>query len=294
VAEVMLRFYGRFLWTDVPGGGYLAMAPRYDGGQLGAEHQPTMTIRHRDVQFSPRDSEPTTFDPVRRTVSLDAIATVATEAELVSPETLMWDLAGRSVSFGMSERVTLTEDPPAKLLLLRDLAGASAPVADAARRGAAQGPSTFTVAISAGQVRARSLLSGADGEVKFATVAQTVNTPEGQDVLLTNAAVRHPADLVEVRVTLPAGQKTLKLTFAPEAEGSKEDEPKVVTVKDGAVIAFTNVCAPLQKVHMVDLEFARYYMLLDAPPSGNELIPAIEPEPGGLGEGMGCMNMARD
>src|SRR5688572_28747922 len=79
----------------------------------------------------------------------------------------------------------------------------------------------------------------------------------------------------------------LTLTFA-NASG----EPVgLVTVNDGATVAFSNLCAPLHEPGDHDLEFSQYYNLLETSPGPDGLVPSYGDT--ALSEASPCVGKAR-
>ena len=88
---------------------------------------------------------------------------------------------------------------------------------------------------------------------------------------------------------LPASQQTMTLTLTDEHDAVVGR----VTVKGDSVVSFSNLCPPLPRLQTYDLEFSRYYDLLDSgPAAGSRIIPK-EPTTTSLGEGADCWVQAR-
>jgi hypothetical protein len=286
-----LRFYGRFLFTP-SGKSIAALAPHLDAGS--GAHQPLMTIAHRDIDFGKvGDAARTTFDPAFRHVVDGAIPTQVPQNKSVSPEVLVWDVSGRVVRYQTSGAPTLANEPGAELLKLSQLIAPGRAPAVAAKALQPGSLTNAVVELSGGRAEAKALMQ--NGDVQFTDEDKARAHLEAQAALVAGPPLdiatdasgakikKVPADLVEVTVDVAAATPSLRLTC-------DDDGRDFVTVKDGAVVTFTNLCPNVQRPRRVDMEFSKYYDLLQNEPD-KALVP-MEPD-GSLGEGMGCFNQAQ-
>jgi hypothetical protein len=289
VAQVTLRFYGRFFYAEAmrgetPANHISAIAPNFDTKRFG-QHQCLMTIQRDRVAFG-SEGELTTLQPTFRNVS--------NVPNIVEAETYVWDLAGLRVTYPQRGEVSLkalprgggagTPDPQVlDIGQLEQLAQRGAPsLAESARVPDAHGPANAIVEVTSGLGVAKPVLEqtvqlATDTEIKRAEqaareagagvkavdVVRTIRVPGTETPV---AAI--PADLVEFDV--PLGKEE-SLTL--EILNGRDELAGVVTVKAGTTIAFSNLCVEIRPPQFQDMEFAQYYTLLAEAPKQDVLIP---------------------
>jgi len=285
VAEVTLRFQGRFVYAlSSTTKRITVMAPDFSGRF--ARHQPLMTIAASHLVFTNPNMPGllTSLDPTYR-------VSVETE-DLRRAETFVWDLAHRSVSYDVTEGVQLNSGvnesgEPVEVLdlgLLAKLTGQTATLRpDAAEQAMA------VIEVTAGIGTAKLVFPNLT-KSKFVTVADDASGPP--DTPIKNAEAEDQetlvAEVVDFVVTLPGSLPFLTLTLTPP--GGKAG---TVTVKRGGTICFSHMCAALHPRQRNDVEFSRYYDLLDMPANADRLIPVEPPPPKALAEGMDCYAAAQ-
>lgn len=292
MAQVKLRFYGRFVYAEAVREGRAAadrisvLAPNFDQ-QLYGRHQVLMSVQRGQVIYG---NQATTFEPSMR---------MASDAPIYDAELMVWDVAGCQVTYGLSsspvELVPHTGDVLA-LPKLESLRGRSAELDRRALRASRQGLSNAVIELSAGHGVATPVLDQAKVLLSTAAAAQDSWT-RAQDTVARDPETDEqietlPADLVEFSVPLPDGQRALTLCFA------QEDGPtRRVTVREGTTVVFTNLCTRLEAPRKFDLEFLQYYSLLEGNPGLDALIPIEAASgaggPGPLAEGEDCDIQAR-
>lgn len=285
MTQITLRFHGRFVHSVSEATDSITVlapvfGPRFD------PHLPLMSIAAHNLVFADPNvaSLLTTVDPTLRMES-DA-------ADLRTAEMLVWDLSGRTVTYDVVDVVRLNSSTNAAgesvevldLLALERLGGRDATLHPDARALA-----NAVVEISAGIGTA--ILAFPDIEKsKFITEADDANGPP--NVPIKNADGQDEeklvAEVVEFQVALPDTRSFLTLTLTPPG-----GEAGKISVKRGATICFSHMCAPLRPRRRNDLEFSQYYDLLASPPGPERLIPVEPPTPAmALGEGIDCYAQA--
>lgn len=285
---VTLRFHGRFLYGRREDGSFSVMAPTF--ASRFAPHRPLMSIPQADLRFRAPGvigtSRPmiTTLNPTLRTAS---------HPNDQEPQVLVWDLTGLRVTYDVASPVSLTEKPEIMALeKLEEARDAKAEVRLDRRALVADthGRSRAVVNVTSGEGTAISNVGhdlffvkaddvNSEGELNFA------KTPDAKSDLRIK-----PADLVKFSVQPPkiaaADQSHLTLKFS----SASEEIVGLVSVLDGGIVSFSNLCAPLQEPGQTDLEFVQYYDLLEHSPGMEGLVPH---EASGISEGPCCVCAAR-
>jgi len=285
---VTLRFYGRFLYlVPTKPGPIKVWAPNFDHVRFGP-HRTQMSIRRDQIVWMASGKQMTNFQPTGKSLS--------DRADVGTAEILDWDLSGLTVTYqGVAPTVpTLTvTEAGAEILDLRELeklAGNPEPQLDpSAGTPDPRGKTNTVFEISSGEGTAMRVDERA-GPYTFVVEADAEDGTadferrEGEGKKIEKRAV----DVVEFRILLEPSRPALTLTFT-STSGRKE----IVTVSDGTMVNFTNLCMRFTPPVRPDLEFSQYYSLFL--PNGSRdvrigLIP-VEPPPaqgGLLGEGEDC------
>ena len=273
VGTVTLRFHGRFIFSEArnaqgtPTGEITVIAPNFDNTEFGT-HRPLMTIRHQQLQFRSKDrdhtTQLTTLEPMLRIT--DPSFTPGSETEGVDPQMLVWDLKGLRLRYEGTGPATLPHNPNGevlKLVYLEQIRNRAAELhPDALRLDTARTNALVHVTSGAGlsfsgtQVNAE--FAGED-EIRAGNPTLVLD-PDDPNKLLQKI----PAEVVEFTVTYETPSfpqddpPFLTLTFLNQ----NEQVQGTVSVRDGAIVAFSDSCAALQAPPDFDLEFSRYYDLL--------------------------------
>jgi hypothetical protein len=316
VAHVTLRFYGRFFYAEAMRGNTPAnlisvIAPNFDARQFG-KHQTLMTIERRQVAFGVA-GELTTLPPKLRNVS--------DVSDITRAESYIWDLSGLLVSYDLSGPVSLTELPQTQagaplaagvgdsrvldMAELESLLQRPEPTLRAdALHPSAKGISNAVITVTSGVGTATPVI---ENGIELATEREInrVKTLARDTGGVTTASIKTiplpgstspfsavPADLVEFQVPLPADRpQVLMLQF----RNSAGNEVGLVTVRDGTIVSFSNLCSEIRRPQFQDMEFTQYYSLLDGPPKPEILVPVdVTANAGGVSsEGADCDIQAR-
>jgi hypothetical protein len=287
VADVTLRFFGRFLYAGSKQTNTITvLAPKFVRETFGP-HQIHMAIRRDRLVFREGVGQGpllTTLAPAFKLLS---------DAAVQQAELFVWDLADRRITYPVVGDVTLNDaDRLVDLRELEALAGRPAPsLSNEARHTGALGVSNAIVSVSSGTGTARRTIETA-GPYRFVTETDALDNDPDNDVEIVDAGGKPieklAADHVEFVVTLPSGGTALSLNIA-NALGQTVG---TVTVRESSVVSFSNICTPLPRRHTYDLEFSQYYDLLSNPPAGNRLLPKAPPLPT-LAEGADCWLQAQ-
>lgn len=282
---VTLRFQGRFVHVvDKANKILVVVAPRFAPTPFG-EHRPLMTIRHSGVLFKTGSEgsrrQVTTFDPAFRILSDDLGAD--------DPQLMVWDLSGLEVEY-------LTPDAKGELVPTMNGGDKIEVVGIDALETSQKRPAKRKDELKPGTdwanavVRVRDRAEAtATGAVAFQFSRQSLikagQSPEPATDLNTGETLfRNPAEIVHVSVTPPAAEEGddthLLLRFK---KGNKVVGD--VCVRDGAIVCFSNACAPIHEPTGIDEEFSRFYDMLEAH-NVDALIPFSDE--GGLIEGIPC------
>jgi hypothetical protein len=299
---ITIRFHGRFVY-DEHEGGFSVLAPRFDAPF--APHQPLMSIPFDQLKFFDNPSEESN-DPRRQITTFDPKLRIATGGDAKTPQTLIWDLSGLRVTYSGSPRPA-TLAGAAKVPELATLEQArSAPLpklAQNARRLEAGGLTNAIVDVGAGTGMGVTPLSdlakfvrGGDARL-LDMAAKGVEGIEAPTLKFARDPNDNDADLKmrvaeSVDFTVNPEDKAeknpvLTMTFA-NADGTVVGQ---VTVKDGATVAFSNLCAPLHEPGHHDLEFSQFYQLLEASPGDDGLVPSLKAS--ALSEAFPCVASAK-
>jgi hypothetical protein len=296
---VTIRFHGRFVFAGHDNG-FSVLAPHFDAPF--APHRALMSIPFDQLKFFNVDAgsnrkQITTLHPMLR---------IAERGDAKTPQVLIWDLSGLRVTYSTAPGpATLGGD--ARVIELSTLEAARhasrAPrLADSALKPDARGRTSAVIEIAGGEgVGITPLTTNSKfvngGHARLAELAQKglataapvlsfVPDPadENQDL---KALLAESVDFA-VEATQDAEGPVLTMSFA-NASG---EVVGLVTVRDGAAVAFSNLCAPLHEPSDNDLEFSQYYNLLQDSPGDDGLIPSND-DPGGLSEQFPCVTATR-
>jgi hypothetical protein len=275
---VTLRFHGRFIYSRKASGGPLKVIaptfppPKKDGDPVFNRHDTLMTVPLNDVLFTTKLAQNvplTTLQPKFR---------VASHTDPAHPQIVVWDVGGLHVSYEADGKLDIPSQPGFEILSLSKLESVRDPKAHAKVDGmlsVGDGRTNGVIEVSAGAAT----FGGGAGQVTFVRLAdvkgggalQDVNDPAATQATPLTAT---PAELATFAVTPPpaitaTADTFLVLRFA-DASGLR-----MVTVRDGATVSFSNLCAPFvaPTLPRTDLEFGRFYDLLAEPPGDDRLIP---------------------
>jgi hypothetical protein len=298
-----LRFCGRFVFARHADGTYSVLAPSFD---LPFEaHRALMSVPQNSLKYFDRD-KPIGLPPTQIT-TLQPLMRVASHTDPLNPQVLVWDVAGLHVSYTAAApaNVTLT-NVKGELIDLATVEKVrthpAAPPAIELRpeslRANDCGVTTAVIAISRGTGTVKTACDTEEAFVDGGAAmvadlkARHPNVKiEGDPVKAKedpnnpgSAFMRLPAEIVDFSMSGQAGPDgpvlTLRLT------NNKGDLAGLVSVRDGATISFSNLCASIREPGDSDLEFRRYYALLQTPPGDAGLVPH---EPTTLSEGPCCI-----
>jgi hypothetical protein len=280
--SVTLRFHGRFLYGQHENGSFSVMAPAFKDPFK--THHPLMSIAHDYLCFLADD----VGDGRRPVTTLDPWFRIASHSDDSNPQVLVWNLNGLNVSYQGEEKVTLPQQPAIPdLAVLEEARHAPAPkVSEAALTARADGPTSAIVNVTAGRGDAVAsapspthFIVAKDHDTPGAPLAATADGKSDLTIL--------PADLikfsVEPRTTDEGTFLALEFSRGTERVGT-------VAVKDGGTISFSNLCSPIAIPASTDLEFTRYYDLLENSPGDSGLVPR---DATGGSEGSCCVCKAR-
>jgi hypothetical protein len=293
---VTLRFHGRFMYTLKKETGHLTViAPTFpsEGPNKFAEHEMLMAIPLSQVMFFATEEDKklkrsrTTLQPKHR---------VASHEDAENPQIVVWDIGGRHVSYDAPGGLTLPKDDKSNVTLN---------VLELVKLEAIRNPSAVVRldgnALNLADSRTNSLFdvsSGvctAVGENAGINLVSRAQAKAGRGVTL----VPDPADKSQTAEFSAAELLTVDVTPHKNDDGDFDyltlqfvagQEKKTVTVKDGATVAFSNLCAEFVPPENTDLEFGRYYDLLSDPPGDDRLLPH---DGTGASEGACCVCAAQ-
>jgi hypothetical protein len=308
VPTVKLRFYGRFAYAvacdrdGTPTGTISVIAPRFDS----------------DVQFPGGGVETFPKHLTRMSIRRDRVVVARTRTDLppdekvlsdlpnvVEADTFVWHLDGRNLSFqldSVGRGATLGLEDPARVILdlaqlvekTRQSGETPAALALDALSATVDGKSQAVIKLTTGTGVARKVVNDLVHLVTHKDA--TDGGPAEQDQLLgpinprTGRAQPTPtADVVEFTIPLQ-----LQEFFTILIAGPKEKTRKVtvVPIETGTeiVINFTHMCPDLPLHEPYDLEFGRYYNLLQRHPGDQAIVPRPITEGGEIEE---CDKKAR-
>jgi hypothetical protein len=264
------------------------LGPKFVREAFGA-HQAHMSVRRDRLVFrAGAEGQSPALTTVRPAFKM------LTDAGLEQAEVFVWDLAGLKISYPVSGEVTLNgSELLADLRELETLAGRPEPtLGQAALQTGPAGTANTLVEVTAGVGTATRVITTA-GAYRFVTETDALDNDPDNDVEVadgTGKPVEKPlADIVEFVVAVPAGQTRLTLTLS-HANGQAVG---IVSVREGTTVSFSNLCTPIPRRHLYDLEFSQYYDLLANPPAtGDRLVPKAPPVPT-LAEGVDCYVQAQ-
>lgn len=282
MAEVRLRFYGRFILAQPRAGGKVSfLAPN-----MTFKNAIKRRFRRHNVSLCiPRaavSSKQSTLSPTFRIMS---------DRDAEFAECLVWDLAGCSVTVPPVDTFSLTfDDPVPDLEELEKLQGRAAKLDPGSLKASKTGKTSAVIEVAAGAGTA---------SASFTNMSTYVTRPDAEDGDPKNdkskgGAEQH-ADVVEFVIALPA-DGILRL----EVTGSKGSRsPKYVTIDAKTFkkldpmgilrASVTSLCPTLPHAHAYDHEFGQYYELLRGP-KNDRLIPK---DVASAGEGGDCNDPAQ-
>jgi hypothetical protein len=300
---ITLRFYGRFVFAKHANGTYSVLAPTFD---LPFEkHQALMSIPQPSLKYFDRDN-PIGL-PTTQITTLQPLLRTASHNDPLHPQVVVWDLAGLRVSYTAAAPAGVTLKSPTSVL--PDLATIEAVRTNSTTPPAIELRPDSLRPNDCGVTAAVVVVAQGDGTVK--TACDTMETfVDGGAAMVADIKERHPevkiqgdpvvpkkdpknpsndfallpAEIVEFEMTGQAGPEGPVLTL--QLTNSRGDHAGVVSVRDGATISFSNLCAAIRLPGDSDLEFSRYYALLQTPPGDAGLVPH---EPTTTSEGPCCI-----
>jgi hypothetical protein len=256
------------------------IAPRFEGnGNNFPRHLTRMTIRRDKVVVDPRHTD---LAPDEKIMSDSPVATEA--------DTWVWHLDGRNVTFadasGVGGNATLGfEDPERVILDLAELVNLTrlqneprAALADAALDATGAGsPAQAVVVVTQGDGKGRRV---ANDRVHLVTRADATDHGAPADDRLLGpidprtgrARPTKTADVLEFDI--PLGLNEI-FTFLFAVPGGAAKKVSVVGIERNALIVanFTHTCADLPREDDYDLEFGRFYDLLQSHPGDRAVVP---------------------
>jgi hypothetical protein len=296
---VTIRFHGRFVFARRDGG-FSALAPHFEAPF--APHRALMSIPFDQLKFFDDDhgasrKQITTLHPMLR---------IASGGDAKTPQVLIWDLSGLRVRYSATPSPA-TLGGVGRIIGLDELEAArkatTAPrLVDSALEPDSRGRTSAVIEITGGRgvgftpiTTLSRFVDGGDArlvdlkEKGLGTAAPNLTfvpdpADDNQDL---KALLAESVDFA-VDATQDAEGPVLTMSFA-NASGEVVGE---VTVRDGGVVAFSNLCAPLHEPSDHDLEFSQYYRLLQTSPGDDGLIPSND-DPGALSEQFPCVTAAQ-
>jgi len=278
--SVTLRFQGRFLHVQRKGVTSV-VAPRFPHVEA---HHPFMSIKHSGVLFAQGKQRRTTLEPTYRILSDDPS---------VDAQVVVWDLTGVQVRIdskpSRSAGVKGHDCEVASVQALEKNEGRKAELHfDSLKPGDSL---TNTVIDLFGPAEAQ---AGPQVPTYFFS-KEDVAVTKPRKVLKKGTKKEltiRPADRVEYEAQLL--EPTLTIS-AFDATGARLG---LVRVKSGAVVCFSNWCPKISDMPEVDLEFSRYYDLLQTHNPG-ALVPFMDVGESATGalprltEGIPCYQQSR-
>jgi hypothetical protein len=261
VSVVTLRFQGRFLYAEHTKNKTLdVVAPRFPTATFD-EHRPMMSINHESVKFKDGARVITTFDPSFRIMS---------DREVRDPQVMVWDLTGVTATYATAEKANGEVMPgegkfDGKTVPI-DIFGVDTLEANEERPAKRKDDNVLI----AGHDWASAIVK-VTHQGKATTVGESVPfrySEEDRAVAKDPAAVNElgkqtdlvnfPAERVDfaVKPTKPAAYLVLSFKRGRKELGD-------VCVSPGGVVCFSNSCADIHEPIGVDLEFSRYYDMLE-------------------------------
>ncbi|HLG54026.1 MAG TPA: hypothetical protein VI485_01770 [Vicinamibacterales bacterium] len=300
---ITLRFYGRFIFARHANGTYSVLAPTFD---LPFEaHRALMSIPQSSLKYLDRDN--LIGLPAMQITTLQPLLRTASHTNPLNPQVVVWDLAGLHVWYTAAApaNVTLTSvkgdlidlatietvrthpsPPPPTELLPESL------------RANDSGVTTAVIAISQGTGTVNTACNTLEAFVDGGAAMVADLKERHPDVNIQGDPVvpkedpqnpgsdfmRLPAEIVEFSMTGQPGPDGPVLTL--QLTNNQGDLAGLVSVRDGTTISFSNLCAAIRRPGDSDLEFSRYYALLQTSPGGAGLVPH---EPTATSEGPCCI-----
>jgi hypothetical protein len=278
MADVTLRFYGRFVLTQR----LVRGKPRGAATFLAFRYKPPFR-QHHVLMSVPRDMVST------RTKPAPTLRLMAAGNPLVT-EHFAWDLSGCDVT--PVARAASPLKLPGGSLTIADLAdleqreGRTAALDRKNLHASPRGHVSAAIKVSGGKVK----LSQLDAEI-----TDFVPIDKRKPALLSGQTL---ADVIDVKVKLPAGKQELRIRLKNGRRTSSVivqtiNASRVPSVKGRATVTFTNLCSEIPKDEKFDLEFGQFYELLQKPRSltsgagtsrKNRLIPHPVPHLGRVGD----------
>jgi hypothetical protein len=255
--NVTLRFQGRFMHVQ-KAGVTSVVAPRFPHVEA---HHPFMSIRHSGVLFAQGKQRRTTLEPSYRILSDDAS---------IDAQVVVWDLTGLQVQIDSKpSRAAGVAGRNCEVASLQDL-----------EKNEGRKAALNVNALKPGDGLANAVIdlfgaAEADASPQVPTyffskedVAVTAPKKVLKKGTKQDLTIR-PADRVEYVAQLMDSTLTLSFFDASNARVG------LVRVKSGAVVCFSNWCPKISDTPDVDLEFSRYYDLLETHNPG-ALVPFMD------------------
>jgi hypothetical protein len=261
VDKVSLRFQGRFLYAEDRSKKTLSVvAPRFAPEPFG-EHRPLMSIRHASVLFKVgADGEK------RQVTTLNPAFRILSESTDADPQVLVWDLTGLKVKYVTSSAANgglTTTTVGGKTI---EVVGLDRLEDNETRRATRKddlipGTDWANAVVQVTDMGAATAVEPIPYSYSHESIVRAGQPPKAvKDRNNPNKdLIKHPAERVDFDITIPEPGDDAHLTLMFEKRGSPIGE---VCVKKGGIVCFSNACAEIHEPPQVDLEFSRYYDML--------------------------------
>lgn len=267
MAQVKLRFYGRFVFAErIVGGksqGLDVLAPNMQFQNTAcAAHQVLMSVPRKLV-----DPELTKIAPTHRLMSY---------AQPDLAEHFVWNLAGYDMkvdakgAYVFNSRAKLAD-----MARLEAKQGRKAVLDRKNLKASARGPVAAAIRVPAGTVVAKSVWRSTYYFV-----------PEGTKKPWAFPDPVEHADILEVAIQLPKSSGSLRLQLTDPKGHTRSLVLNAGKLKQAdTVVSFTNLCAQLPRYSKWEEEFGQFYQLLKKRPKpALRLIPEVLPKAGEWGD----------
>jgi hypothetical protein len=248
VADVTLRFYGRFVLAQKQIGGKARGAVTFLAPRFKAPFR-----AHKIMMSAPRSVVST-----RKTKRAPTLRLMAAGNPQVT-EHFAWDLSGCDVTPSTRGPVNIVPATAsvtiANLKELERLQGRPAVLDRKNLRGSARGSVSAAIKVSGGDAILRQV---------FPEFTDFVPLDKKRPAVVRKVQL---ADVVDVQIKLPKGSQEMKIRLKQGRASS------VVTIQTinasgtpsptgSAIVTFTNLCSQIPRSERFDLEFGQYYELL--------------------------------
>jgi hypothetical protein len=272
VAEVELRFYGRFVLARPKNAKKITfLAPNMTFKNSGKRR----FGRHHVSLCIPRSA----VSPTRST--LPPTTRIMSDRDAQFAECFVWDLAGCSLTVPRSGAFSFTSaDKVPDLEELEAIQGRTAKLDPASRKPSRKGRTSAAIEVASGKGRARAA---------FRNLSDYITRKDAEDGDPDNdTPIGNPekhADVFEFTITVPDTPGTLRLRVKKGSRPTKYVTIDTTEFKKqnpkGAVLraSVTSLCPTLPTENLYDTEFGQYYELLTKP-KDDRLIPRPIPSAG--------------